>query len=177
MICVIYAHPYPRRSRACARLLAAVSPLPQLEVRSLYDLYPDFDIDGEAERRAIDAARLVLWMHPVYWYTAPAMMKHWFEQVLSRGWAYGENGGLLKGKDCLWVSTTGGDEQAYVADGRHDHPSEANAAVMEQTARFCAMRWLEPFTVHAAHLVSDAELDASAAALRTRIEQWREAGA
>ena len=107
MITVVYAHPYPSRSRACAALLSGVADVDGLEVRSLYELYPDFDIAPLAERAALERARLVVWLHPLYWYTAPALLKHWFDQVLVRGWAYGQGGTALHGKDCLWVTTTG----------------------------------------------------------------------
>ena len=108
MILVVYAHPYPARSRACAALLEAIRGAERVEVRSLYDLYPDFDIDGDAERHALEGARLVVWLHPFYWYSVPALMKHWFDHVLIKGWAHGEGGRALAGKDCLWVTTTGG---------------------------------------------------------------------
>lgn len=170
MIVVMFAHPYPRRSRACARLLAAIRDLPGLEVRDLYQRYPDFDIDVAAEQAALAPARLVVWMHPVYWYTAPSLLKHWFDKVLVNGWAYGPGGTALAGKGCLWVATTGGDEQAYSPEGRHHHPFEAYAPVVEQTARYCGMEWLEPHIVHGAHLVDDATLEARALALRARLE-------
>lgn len=169
MIVVIYAHPYPSRSRANAALLAAIAPLPGVRVRSLYDLYPDFDIDAEAERRALEGAELVVFMHPIYWYTTPGLLKHWFDQVLVRGWAYGEGATGLRGKDCLWVATSGGDDAAYSEAGRHAHPFEAFMPVVEQTARYCGMRWLDPFIVHGAHIVSDEELAGAAARLRERL--------
>jgi glutathione-regulated potassium-efflux system ancillary protein KefF len=174
MIAVIYAHPYPRYSRACAALLQGIEGIAGLEVRSLYDRYPDFDIDGDAERSALEKARLVVWMHPLYWYTAPALLKHWFDHVLVKGWAYGEGGGALAGKDCLWVTTTGGDEHAFSAQGRHGHPIEAFSPVIERTARYCAMNWLPPFVVHGAHLVPPEALREAGIALKARIEDWRE---
>ncbi|HSN20573.1 MAG TPA: NAD(P)H-dependent oxidoreductase [Usitatibacter sp.] len=174
MIAVVYAHPYPRHSRACAALREAIEPLPQLEVRSLYDRYPDFDIDADAERKALEPARLVVWMHPLYWYSAPALMRLWFEQVLVKGWAYGEGGGALAGKDCLWVATTGGDDGAFSPDGRHAHRFEAFVPAMAQTARFCGMNWLDPFVVHAAHLIADEDLRSAARDLRGRLQRWQE---
>ena len=51
---VILAHPYPDRSRANRALVRALDGLPGVAVRSLYDLYPDFAIDVEAEREALD---------------------------------------------------------------------------------------------------------------------------
>src|SRR5688572_21413856 len=54
MILVIYAHPYPGHSRACAALLEAIAPIEDLEVRSLYSLYPDFDVDPAQERSSLE---------------------------------------------------------------------------------------------------------------------------
>ena len=53
MTLILYAHPYPHRSRGCAALVGAVSDLPEVRVRGLYDLYPDFDIDVAAEQDAL----------------------------------------------------------------------------------------------------------------------------
>jgi glutathione-regulated potassium-efflux system ancillary protein KefF len=174
VIVVVFAHPYPRHSRACAVLLRAIADLPGLEVRSLYDRYPDFDIDAAAERSALEPARLVVWMHPLYWYTAPALLKLWLEQVLVKGWAYGEGGTALAGKDCLWVATTGADAPAYSTTGKHAHAFDAFVPVMEQTARFCGMNWLDPFVVHGAHVVAEQELVDAGARLRRRVQEWLE---
>jgi glutathione-regulated potassium-efflux system ancillary protein KefF len=173
-ILVVHAHPYPRRSRACAALLAAIGPLHATEVRSLYERYPDFDVDAASEQEALARAGLVVWLHPMYWYGPPALLKHWLDTVLVRGWAYGEGGGALAGKDCLWAVTTGGDEQAFSPAGRHAHEFAAFVPPVEQTARYCGMRWLEPHVVHGAHAIPDEALDAQAAAFRARLEAWRE---
>jgi len=169
MISIVYAHPYPSVSRANAALLRAIRDIPGVNVRSLYDLYPDFDIDGDAERAAVEPARLVAFMHPLYWYTTPALLKHWFDQVLVRGGAYGKEARGLRGKDCLWIVTTGGDADAFSEGGRHGHPFSAFTPVVEQTARYCGMNWLEPFVVEGAHLISDAELEQAAQRLRERL--------
>jgi glutathione-regulated potassium-efflux system ancillary protein KefF len=175
MILVVLAHPYPRRSRACAALVDAIRDLPAVEVRSLYELYPDFDIDRDAEQGALSRARLVVWLHPVFWYTVPALMKHWFDEVLVRGFAYGPGGDALTGKDLLWAATTGGDDAAYSEAGRHHHPFDAFVPVVEQTARYCGMNWLDPFIVHGAHEVAAESLAASGRELRARLEAWRAA--
>jgi glutathione-regulated potassium-efflux system ancillary protein KefF len=173
MILVVHAHPYPAASRANSRLVDAVRAVAGVEVRTLYELYPDFDIDARAERDALERAGLVVWMHPVYWYTTPALLKHWFDTVLVKGWAYGPDGAALRGKGCLWVPTTGGDEEAYSPQGRHGHPFGAFEPVVRQTARYCGMEWLEPHPVHGAHVIPDAELEASAQGLAARLAAWR----
>jgi glutathione-regulated potassium-efflux system ancillary protein KefF len=85
MIVVVYAHPYPDRSRAGRALLEAVQGLPGVEVRSLYELYPDFGIDVEAEQDALTRADTIVWQHPLYWYSVPGLLKHWFDKVLAHG--------------------------------------------------------------------------------------------
>ncbi len=158
MITVVLAHPYPDRSRANRLLARAVDDLPGVVLRSLYDLYPDFAIDADAERTALAASDVVVWQHPILWYTAPALLKLWFEQVLTDGWAYGPGGDALRGKPCLWVVTTGGDDGDYAPHGMHGHVFDAFAAVVRQTARFCGMRWLDPLVVHAASRLDDEAL-------------------
>jgi len=172
MIYLVFAHPYPSQSRAGKALLDAVRDLPGLEVCSLYDSYPDFDIDVAAEQAALSQAQLVVWLHPVFWYSVPALLKHWFDKVLSHGWAYGDGAAALGGKDCLWVATTGGTVQAYSAAGIHERPFADFTAPLEETARFCGMNWLAPFIVHDAHDIDSDELSGQAGQLRQRLEQW-----
>ena len=169
MILVIYAHPYPGRSRACAALVAAMTESEDIEVRSLYDLYPDFAIDVEAEQRVLAAADVIVWQHPIFWYTPPALQKLWFEKVLSPGFAYGPGGDAVRDKGCLWVVTTGGDDADYDPMGLHGHVFDTFAAVVRQTALFCNMTWLDPLVVHAATRIDDETLYAWGARYRARL--------
>jgi glutathione-regulated potassium-efflux system ancillary protein KefF len=166
---LVYAHPYPDRSRANRVLYDAVRSLHGVDARAIYDRYPDFWIDVEAEQAALLAADLVIWQHPVYWYSVPALLKLWWEKVLAHGWAYGAGGTALVGKRCLWVPTTGGDLQAYSDSGMHAHPFSHYEPVVRQTARFCGMRWEEPLVLHGAHRISEPDLFAFAGRYRARV--------
>ncbi len=166
---LIYAHPYPDRSRANRALYDAVRTLPGLDPRPIYDLYPGFAIDIEAEQAALTAADFVIWQHPIYWYTVPALLKLWWEKVLAHGWAYGHGGDALVGKRCLWVATTGGDPDAYSEPGMHAHPFSTYEPVVRQTARFCGMVWETPLVLHGAHRVSEPELFAFAGTYRQTV--------
>jgi glutathione-regulated potassium-efflux system ancillary protein KefF len=172
VILVIYAHPHPRRSIAGAALLGAVRDLDGLTVHSLYDRYADFAIDADAERERLSKVRLVIWQHPLYWYGVHALMKLWLEEVLVRGWAYGDGGTALAGKDCLWVASTGATSDAYSPGGKHAHAFEAFQPAVEQTARFCSMNWLPPIIVHGAHLVGHDVLESHASAYRARLDEY-----
>lgn len=175
MILLLYAHPHPQRSVAGRTLLSAVSDLPDLTLRSLYDVYPDLAIDADAERALLAAARLVIWQHPLHWYGPPALLKLWFEDVLVRGYAYGDGGTALAGKDCLWVTSTGAADGDYAPSGKHGHLFAAFAPAVEQTARFCGMNWLEPIVVHGGHRIGPEALAGHAQSYRARLLAWREA--
>ena len=100
------------------------------------------------------------------------MLKHWFDVVLLRGWAYGEGGDKLQGKHCLWVATTGGRESSFAATGAHQLPFAEFMAPIRQTARFCGMEWEQPLAVHGAHVITDDEIAAAATDFRQRLSNW-----
>jgi len=168
-VVLIFAHPYPDRSIANRTLLEAAAGIEGIDVRSLYDLYPTFDIDVSAEQKALAEAQVVVLQHPMYWYSVPSLLKHWFDKVLARGFAYGPGGKALWGKRCFWVVTTGGDEQAFGAHGMHGRPFQEFSPVVEQTALFCGMSWEEPLVVYGAHRLPAEELALCARGYRERL--------
>jgi glutathione-regulated potassium-efflux system ancillary protein KefF len=173
VICVVHAHPYPSRSRVNRALAEALTTLPDVDVRPLYALYPDFDIDVAAEQKALTSAELVVWLHPLYWYSVPSLLKHWFDKVLEFGWAYGNGTSALRGKSCLWVPTAGGGETAFTPGGLHAHAFASFAPPIEQTARFCGMSWEPPHIVLEADDLDEARLAQIGAALLLRLGRWR----
>ena len=174
---LIHAHPYPDRSRAGRALLAAVRDLPGVHVRSLYNLYPDFDIDVEAERAALLRSELIVWQCPFFWYGLPPLLHLWIEKVLAHGWAYGAGGTAVRGKSVLWATTTGAPVSAYAPGQMHGHRFEEFIPAISQTARFCGMRWIDPpVVIHGAHRISDAELHAAAGDYRQRLQLLTEGG-
>jgi glutathione-regulated potassium-efflux system ancillary protein KefF len=154
---VVYAHPRPSHSVITRGMKQTLESGDRVQVRSLYELYPDFDIDVTAEQQALVEASLIVWLTPVHWYGVPSLMKHWIDQVLLHGWAYGPDGTALRGKTAWWVCSAGAPTSAYTADGMHMRPFADFVAPIEQTARFCGMHWLPPFVVHGGHSTDAAQ--------------------
>lgn len=171
-ILILFAHPLPRTSRVNRRLIDAARTLPTVTVQDLYETYPDFHIDVAREQALLTAADLVIFQHPVQWYGMPSLLKEWTDVVLEAGWAYGEQGRALRGKDYLLVLTTGSLEEAYRADGVHRHAFDAFLAPFEQTAHFCGMRWLPPLVLHGAHQVTQSAVDAHVARYTTLLSTY-----
>ncbi len=168
-ILVIYAHPAPQRSPANRRLVEEARAVPGVRVQDLYELYPDFDIDGETEHALLDAAHLVVFLHPFRWYGMPSMMKEWMEVVMQPGWAYGKGECALRGKGYWLVTTTGSGPEAYRPGGLHGRPFADFLAPFEQTAALCGMDWIEPLVLHGAARADAAVIDAHAAEFRRRL--------
>lgn len=164
---LIHAHPRPRQSHNTRALLDTLAARPDTAVRSLYERYPDFDIDVASEQEALSHADLIVFVTPVYWYSVPALLKHWFETVLAQGWAYGHGTQALKGKRAWWVASAGGSTAAYAPDGHHMRPFADYVAPIEHTMRYCGVQWLDPFVLHGGHkLAPDAVAAAMADLLR-----------
>ena len=177
-VLVIAAHPNLEHSRVNRRLIAAALALDgRVVVRDLYRLYPDYFIDVAAEQALLARARLVVWQHPVHWYSAPPLMKLWIDEVLAFGWAYGPGGTALRGKDLWLVASTGGPADSYRPDSYNRYFFDAFLPPYEQTAALCGMRFLPPMVLHGAHRVGADEVEAHAEVFGARLAsypQWPE---
>ena len=173
-ILIIAAHPQLEHSRVTQRLLATLAQAapPGIELRKLYHLYPDYFIDIAAEQAALRDAKLVVWLHPIHWYSMPPLMKLWLDEVFAFGWAYGPGGVALRGRDLWLVASTGGPHDSYRPDGHNRYFFDAFLHPYEQTAALVGMRWLPPLVLHGAHRASDAEIDAHAALLVERLRSY-----
>ncbi len=174
-IVVVTAHPQLEQSRVNRALLAAAQALADggdVVVRDLYRLYPDYLIDIAAEQALLAQAQLVVWQHPIYWYSMPPLMKLWLDDVLAFGWAYGPGGTALRGKDLWLVASTGGPAESYAPDGYNRHAFAAFLPPYEQTATLCGMRFLQPLVHHGAHRLGDDDIAAHAARFRDRLAAY-----
>lgn len=179
-ILIVYAHPTPRHSWVNRRLIEAAKAVPGVTVDDLYESYPDFYIDNRREQALLAEADLIVFQHPLQWYSMPSLMKEWLDSVLEYGWAYGPGGNALQGKDFWLVVTAGGLRESYQEGGYHGHEFSAFLAPIKQTALLCEMRWLPPLILHGAHKVDDSAVDGHVATYLQRLvtyPDWVEAAA
>ncbi|WP_343701271.1 NAD(P)H-dependent oxidoreductase [Chitinophaga sp.] len=172
-ILVLFAHPAFERSRIHARLLRAAATVQDVTIRDLYQVYPDFDVSPQAEQPIVEQHDVIIFQHPFYWYSGPALIKQWMDLVLEHGWAYGKNGTRLQGKRMMNVLSMAGNEQAYSTEGHHGHPVNAFLLPFEQTARLCYMQYLPPFVVHSSNTLNDQQLNEHANRYIQLLEQLK----
>ena len=171
-VLVLAAHPNWRDSRVNRRLVAAAREAAGVQVRDLYTSYPDYDIDVPAEQAQAAAAGLVVLLHPIQWYSMPALLKLWLDEVLTYGWAYGPGGAALQGKDLWLVATTGGPESSYHPQGYNRYFFDAFLPPYEQTAALCGMRFLPPLLLHGAHRASEEAVAQHVAVFADRLRSY-----
>lgn len=169
---VLAAHPNWRESRVNRPLYERATATQGVVVQDLYARYPDFDIDVAAEQERARDAQLLVLLHPVQWYSMPALLKLWIDEVLAYGWAYGPGGTALQGKDLWLVATTGGPETSYHPSGYNRYFFDAFLPPYEQTAALCGMRFLPPLVLHGARRAAPAEVQAHADVFAQRLASY-----
>jgi glutathione-regulated potassium-efflux system ancillary protein KefG len=176
-ILILFAHPVLERSRVNRRLVDAVAGLDGVKVHDLYEVYPTLDINVKYEQALLVEHDVIVFQHPFYWYSCPAILKEWQDHVLEHGWAYGAGGTQLRGKITFNAITTGGPEHAYHKGGYNRFTIRELLAPWDQTAFLCGMRYLAPFAVHAAlKVVGDADVATNRDEYRALIEGLRDDG-
>lgn len=157
-ILIHFAHPVFHKSRVNAELINGIQDIKGLTISNLYEKFPDFHIDIKAEQELLLEHDIIIWHHPFYWYSSPAIMKEWIDLVLEHGFAYGRKGKFLEGKSVFNTITTGGRREAYSEGGYNKFTIHNFLAPFKQTARLCNMSYLPPFVVHGTHLLNDMKI-------------------
>jgi glutathione-regulated potassium-efflux system ancillary protein KefG len=158
-VLILFAHPALEKSRVHKRLLAQIPAGNDLHLHDLYEHYPNFDIDIAYEQQLLLQHDVIVFQHPLYWYSSPAIIKQWQDLVLEHGWAYGSKGTALKGKKWIQVISSGGSAEAYKETGRNKFPLTQFLLPFRQTAALCGMEFLPPFVVHGTHRLNDADIE------------------
>jgi NAD(P)H dehydrogenase (quinone) len=106
------------------------------------------DITGEIQK--IQAADLVLFATPIWWFSVPAILKGWFDRVLAMGvaWDGGKiyENGLLRGKQAMLIAAAGGPSDYYRPEGKHKASmSQILHPINHGTLAFCGFNVHEPY--------------------------------
>ncbi|KAH0619740.1 hypothetical protein JD844_000684 [Phrynosoma platyrhinos] len=100
------------------------------------------------EQKKLAAADLVIFQFPMQWFGLPAILKGWYDRVLTSGFAYSyrsmyEQGPFQKKKAVLSF-TTGGMGSMYTPDGINGDINVILWPIQSGTLHFCGFQILEP---------------------------------
>ncbi|HDP90327.1 MAG TPA: flavodoxin family protein [Thioalkalivibrio sp.] len=158
-ILIVYAHPNPDsfNHAILERVQAAlIDKGYQVRVRDLYAMgfdpvlsgndLVDINVGKLADDVAVEQDMLrwatgLLFIYPVWWFDRPAILKGWFDRVLTRGFAfdYSEDGavGLLTQQKAAVIMSTGGTD--FELEGQDIEALLAHP-VTEGTFKFCGIQ-------------------------------------
>ncbi len=104
--------------------------------------------DVEAEQRKIEWAKVIVFIYPVFWTEAPAMLTGWFQRVWTYGYAYGDPAGMKQLEKALFFVTMGGSSKDAVrqqqieamktvmlGDRIHDRAKESEMLIFDEMTR------------------------------------------
>ncbi len=149
-VLVLFAHPAQNRSEVNVHLAEAAHQLDHVTLIDLYGEYPRLDIDIDLEQARLREHDVIIFLHPLYWYSTPAILKEWQDLVLEYGFAYGKGGTALEGKTFFSAVTTGGSAEAYRDNGYNRFTIRELLQPLEQTANLCGMTYLAPLVLFGA---------------------------
>lgn len=120
--------------------------------------------DIVAELEKLEAADLVIFSFPLYWFSVPAILKGWFDRVLVSGRVYGgrrfyDQGGL-KGKRAMLALTCGGRDYMLAEGGIHGDIEKILMPVLQGTLAYTGMTVLPSFVgYHVPYLSTEARAE------------------
>lgn len=144
-VLIVSGHPNLETSHANKAVLDyTLKLLPDAAISRLDLLYPDFKIDVKAEQEKLINADIIIWQFPFHWYSFPALMKKYIDDVYVYGFAHGVGGDKLKGKRLILSFTTGASEDLYDYGKAMNYPIDDFLPSLIQTAKLCQMEIKKP---------------------------------
>lgn len=161
---LILSHPSLENSKFNKALIEEVRDCENLTIRHLEDLYGSdikaFDVDYE-QKLLLEHDRVVF-QFPWYWYSSPAMIKAYQDEVLTYGFAYGNAGDKLNGKEFKVATTVGAPDYAYQEGGWNKKSMNELLSPFQSMANLTGMTYTRAFKVHGTAAMNDMQLERKA---------------
>ena len=155
---IILAHPNLNESKVNRALAKAAAEMDDVVVRDLYTLYPDGKIDMAAEQEALLEIDHIIFQFPMYWYSTPALLKEWQDQVLTHGWAYGSKGKALLGKTISFAVSLGSPEYDYQPGQCQEYEVEDLLLPLKMTVKYTNLTYTDTFVTGGTFTMTEEEL-------------------
>ncbi|WP_127534363.1 NAD(P)H-dependent oxidoreductase [Paenibacillus kobensis] len=162
-ILIIAAHPRIEQSRVNQRWLSELREYPdRITVHELYKTYPDFAIDAKNEQELIARHDRIVLQFPIQWYSVPALLKQWLDDVFTTSWLFGTGGKAVGGKELVVAMSIGGDESSYQSGGMIGYTISELVRPIQVFANQIGMVFLPHYKLYGAIKAADVQIDNSA---------------
>lgn len=154
---VIVSHPEISQSGSQQFLKHGIKDFEEVTFHHLEGCYPDGKINREIEHQLLKTHDRIIFQFPFYWYSSPALLKEWQDQVFAGDNFYGPEGSMLKGKEFGLVVTIGIKENAYRAGGREGYTIDELTRPYQAIANHMGMSYLPVLAIHQFAYLSEHE--------------------
>lgn len=144
---VIVSHPDILESSSQQFFLSSIQDMENITIHHLEKAYPDGNIDVKKEQSLLREHDRIVFQFPFYWYSSPPLLKHWQDVVLEEGFAYGEGGYALKGKEFRLIIMIGVPEKEYQAGGTERFSINELTKPFQAMAHKTGMVYLKPMPI------------------------------
>lgn len=155
---VIVTHPNMEASRVNKAWVEELQKQGDVTIHELYKAYPNENIDVSKEQQLVEAHDRIIFQFPLFWYSAPSLLKKWFDSVLQYGWAYGPDGSKTAGKEIGVAVSTYGSEASYQPTGSNRFTLQEILRPFEATAHFISASYLPHFRLNDVSNLTDERL-------------------
>lgn len=118
--------------------------LPMAEIRKLDQLHHNFIFDVPAEQEALLKSDIIVWQFPFYWYSTPAILKKWIDDVFLHNFS-----DKLEGKKLILSITLGAPREAYQEGGPAKYEIKDFVKPFEALCKACGMYFQTPVVTYA----------------------------
>jgi glutathione-regulated potassium-efflux system ancillary protein KefG len=152
-ILILFAHSSLASLSEHNDLVADLQNIDGITFFDIYQHYPDMKINVHEQQELLSKHDVIVFHHPLMWFSTPSILKEWQDVVLKRGWAFGQDGNALAGKIFFNTISTGGTQESYSVEGLHKATMRQVLIPIEKMAQFCKMTFLPPYVIRAIHPV------------------------
>ncbi|WP_163531682.1 NAD(P)H-dependent oxidoreductase [Helicobacter suis] len=117
-ILVISGHPNLKISKVTKIILEKMAKtLPNTDFLYLDQTYPDYQIDVAREYARLVRYDVIILQFPLFWHSAPSLLKRYIDDLLFYNFATDSKGGKLKGKKLMLSVTAARHQDIYQESG------------------------------------------------------------
>ncbi len=153
-VIVISGHPDLSKSRVNSAMVSKFDHC-GINVHSLPAALTPAGFDILAEQSLLDAHDRIVLLFPLYWYSCPAIMKQWIDEVFTPGYAYARGGDKLKDKEFMIVVTVGAPSTGYRAGGFNRYTLDELLRPLQQTIAYVKGIYLPAVAIYESVFIDD----------------------
>lgn len=114
------------------------------------------ELDVAAEQQLLREHNRIIFQFPLYWYSTPASLRNWQDQVLTTGFAFG-TGAVLQGKEFGIVVSFSDAQREYQAGGQEQFTMSELLRPLQAMAHKLGWQYRSPLLISQFDYKNDAE--------------------